>query len=164
MISRGFGANEQCGFTQMKTSICVLSSSLSLLVLTFVTLSLSLSLVISPHFRYSLSLSLSLSLSPSRCPSGMHASKLSVTIMLIAAAAITRRDSTLSLPFTPRNHSLSLSLSVGGVRWSIDKDLQMRRTLPATLINRSLLIRPDHLHGDIIADARPRDRETAGPP
>lgn len=37
---------------------------------------------------------------------------------------------------------------------SIDKDLQMERALPATLINRPLLIRPDHLHRDIIAEAR----------
>lgn len=30
----------------------------------------------------------------------------------------------------------------------------MERALPATLINRPLLIRPDHLHRDIIAEAR----------
>lgn len=78
------------------------------------------------------SLSLSLSLAPSRC--SVHF----VMIMLIACSC---------------NHS-AWQCAGPGVGRSIDKDLQMERALPATLINRPLLIRPDHLHRDIIAQAR----------
>lgn len=76
--------------------------------------------------------SLSLSLAPSRC--SVHF----VMIMLIACSC---------------NHS-AWQCAGPGVGRSIDKDLQMERALPATLINRPLLIRPDHLHPDIIAQAR----------